>query len=71
MSKFANKVSGRPTSFFNAYQGPLTRRLTPIHPHEFGPGYDIQYKDSRGKVQAELHGLSPGEAAYLKMIKKM
>lgn len=59
----------RPASFWNNFEGSLKRTLTPIHEHEFGLGYDIQYKDASGKVQGELHGLKSEEAGYLKNIK--
>ena len=60
---------GRPTTFWNNSNAPLNRVLTPIHQHEFGPGYDIQHKDAQGKVQARLDGLTVAEANYLKNIK--
>ncbi len=51
MKKFDNKVDNRPTSFWNkGIDQSLSRTLTPIHEHEFGMGYDIQYKDSSGKI---------------------
>ena len=40
------------------------RVCSPLHPHEFGPGADIQYK-ANGTVMQRLDGLKPEEAQYL------
>jgi len=55
----------RPSTFWNEVNVPLTRVLTPKHKGH----YDIQYKDSLGKVQARMDGLTPTEAQYLKTIR--
>lgn len=70
MNNYDEKNGGRPTVFFNHFDGQLSRRLSNEHDHDdFGKGYDIYYKDVTGKKQAELHGLTPEEAQYLKSIK--
>ena len=67
MSKFEHESRGnRPLTKWNNTELPLTRVLTPIHFHEFGWGYDIQYKDANGNVQAKMDGLTISEAKYLK-----
>ncbi len=67
---FDNSSKGyRPTTFWNNFEGDLNRNLTPMHDHEFGPGYDIQYTDSSGKIQGEMHGLTISETQYLSSIK--
>ena len=68
---FDNKSDkgGRPTTFWNNTDATLNRILTPLHGHEFGMGYDIQYKDAAGKVQARMDGLTIQEANYLRSIK--
>lgn len=59
----------RPSTHWNTFNDPLTPNLTPEHKHEFGMGYDIQYKDSSGNVQARMDGLRPDEAAFFRNIK--
>lgn len=69
---FQHKIIGeRPSTFWNEANTPLVRVLTPIHPHEFGEGQDIQYKDTSGKIQAEMHGLTLLEVQVLKTTKKL
>ena len=61
---------GRPATMWDRnfdFTKPLRPVMSPPHPHEFGVGYDLQYKDMTGKVQASLHGLRPDEAAFLKL----
>ena len=63
-----NPSKGRPAAMWNR-NFDFSQRLTPVmspgHEHEFGVGYDLQYKDSAGKVQARLDGLRCDEAAFL------
>jgi hypothetical protein len=64
-----NPSNGRPTGMWNQnfdFNSPIKPVISPAHKHEFGTGYDVQYKDSTGKVQARLDGLLPEEAAVLK-----
>ena len=44
----------------------LSPEMSRMHDHEFGPGYDLYYKDSLGNVQAKIDGLRPDEAAFLR-----
>lgn len=64
-----NPSQGRPAGMWNPsfdFSQPVNRAMSPIHDHkDFGPGYDLQYKDSLGRVQARLDGLRPDEAAFL------
>lgn len=59
------KGDPRPSTFWNDVDMPLTRVLSPEHKGH----YDIQYKDSSGKVQARMDGLIKSEAQYLKEIR--
>ena len=64
-----NPSQGRPAGMWNRgfdFAQPVERAMSPVHDHEFGPGYDLQYKDGMGKVQARLDGLRPDEAAFLR-----
>lgn len=64
-----NPSKGRPAAMWNRkfdFNRSLEREMSPLHDHEFGAGYDLQYKDSLSRVQARLDGLSPDEAAFLK-----
>lgn len=64
-----NPSKGRPASMWNRnfdFIKPLGRVMSPAHDHEFGVGYDLQYQDSTGRVQARLDGLRPDEAAFLR-----
>jgi hypothetical protein len=63
-----NPSNGRPAAMWNQgfdFMQPVDRVMSPAHQHEFGTGYDLQYKDSTGNVQARLDGLRPDEAAFL------
>lgn len=65
-----NPSKGRPAAMWNRefdFASPVSPVMSTPHRHEFGVGYDLQYKDITGKVQAELHGLRPDEAAFLKL----
>lgn len=65
-----NPSRGRPAAMWNQgfdFSQPLSPTMSPAHEHEFGVGYDLQYKDLPGKVQARLDGLRPDEAAFLKL----
>ena len=69
-----NPSKGRPASMWNLnfdFSQSLSRVMSPEHPHEFGIGYDLQYKDSSGNVQARLDGLTPSEASYLRQLRKL
>jgi len=64
-----NPSSGRPAAMWNRgfdFSQPVGRAMSPAHEHEFGTGYDLQYKDLTGRVQARLDGLRPDEAAFLR-----
>jgi hypothetical protein len=64
-----NPSKGRPAGMWEKgfdFSQPLSPSISPAHPHEFGIGYDLQYKDQRGKIQAKLDGLRPDEAAFLR-----
>ena len=68
-SNMFNPSKGRPAAMFNRdfdFTNPLDRVMSQPHEHEFGIGYDLQYKDMSGKVQARLDGLRPDEAAFLR-----
>ena len=63
-----NPSEGRPAAMWNQnfdFNSGVTRVMSPMHNHEFGPGYDLQYKDCHGTVQGRLDGLRPDEAAFL------
>ena len=65
-----NPSKGRPAAMWNRdfdFTRPLERVMSPAHEHEFGLGYDLQYKDCMGKVQARLDGLRFDEAAFLRL----
>lgn len=64
-----NPSKGRPAAMFDRnfdFKQPITREMSRIHDHEFGPGYDLQYKDSLGNVRGRLDGLRPDEATFLR-----
>lgn len=69
-----NPSQGRPAAMWNRefdFNQPLDRVMSPAHNHEFGTGYDLQYKDCMRKVQARLDGLRPDEADFLRMKHKI
>lgn len=64
-----NPSQGRPAAMWDRsfdFSEPVIREMSPVHQHEFGSGYDLQYKDSLGNVQARLDGLRSDEAAFLR-----
>jgi hypothetical protein len=63
-----NPSEGRPAAMWNQgfdFTQPLDRVMSPAHQHEFGVGFDVQYKDRFGNVQAQLDGLRPDEAELI------
>jgi len=65
-----NPSNGRPSAMWEPnfdFSKPLSPFMSPAHEHEFGTGFDLQYKDMLGNVQARLDGLRPDEASFLKM----
>ena len=65
-----NPSKGRPSGMWDRnfdFTQPVTRVMSPAHEHEFGTGYDLQYKDDEGIVRARLDGLRPDEAAFLRL----
>jgi len=66
---------GYPASMFEPEcpGDPGLRVITPPHPHKgtqgFGPftGCDVQYKDVSGMIHAQLDGLRPDEAEFLRL----
>jgi hypothetical protein len=69
--EFNNAPGPRPSTHWNQPAEPLARELSRRHEHEFGSGYDVLYKDSFGRVQARMDGLTPEEAAYLRLLGKL
>jgi hypothetical protein len=64
-----NPSEGRPAGMWDRgfdFTQPVNHVMSPAHTHEFGTGYDLQYKDGAGNVRARLDGLRPDEAAFLK-----
>ena len=65
-----NPSKGRPAAMWDResdFTSSLSPVMSPPHQHEFGVGYDLQYKDMTGKVRARLDGLRPDEAAFLRL----
>ena len=48
------------------FSRPVTRFMSPAHDHNFGVGYDLQYKSPSGSVVGRIDGLRPDEAAFLR-----
>ena len=57
---------GRPSTHWCDFDGPVTTNISPAHQHEFGVGFDLQYKNAHGQVVGRIDGLRPDEASFLK-----
>lgn len=71
---FTPSKGKRPTPFWEPgfdFSKPLNPVMSPSHQHEFGTGFDLQFKDNLGKVQAKIDGLRPDEATFLRMKHKL
>jgi hypothetical protein len=63
-----NPSKGYPAAMWNAgydFSQPVTPSFSNAHEHGFGMGYDLQFRDSTGRVQARIDGLRSDEAAFL------
>jgi len=69
--KYAMRVIGAMWERDFDFTQPITPVMSPAHQHEFGTGYDLQYKDCDGNVQARLDGLRSDEAAILRLKHKI
>jgi hypothetical protein len=65
---------GRPTAKWDRgfdFSNPVDRSMGQVHQHEFWAGFDLEYRDSVGRVRARLDGLRPDEATFLRQKHKI
>jgi len=56
---------------WNTGQNDLRREISAHHQHKDGAfGNDVYYKDTLGRKQGEIHGLTTEEAEYLRKTNK-